>query len=68
MTRYHHGIVQCHVRIQVPVATEPHPPQILCDEPTFLRAKYQASFIALEPLPVKGKAAKVRVCGVGAQG
>ncbi|KAG2432750.1 hypothetical protein HYH02_012884 [Chlamydomonas schloesseri] len=39
---------------------------ILCDEPTYLRAKYQASFIELEPLPVKGKAQPVLVYRVGA--
>ncbi|KAG2424626.1 hypothetical protein HXX76_014351 [Chlamydomonas incerta] len=39
---------------------------ILCDEPTYLRAKYQASFIELEPLPVKGKAQPVQVYRVGA--
>ncbi|PNH10372.1 Adenylate cyclase type 10, partial [Tetrabaena socialis] len=40
--------------------------EILCDEPTYLRAKYQASFIELEPLPVKGKAQPVLVYRVGA--
>ncbi|GFR48148.1 hypothetical protein Agub_g9980 [Astrephomene gubernaculifera] len=39
---------------------------ILCDEPTYLRAKYQASFDELEPLPVKGKAQPVLVYRVNA--
>jgi class 3 adenylate cyclase len=50
--------------------TRVRPPQILCDEATYLRAKYQASFTALEPLPVKGKAQPVLVyrCGPASRG
>ncbi|KAG2496536.1 hypothetical protein HYH03_005360 [Edaphochlamys debaryana] len=52
-------------RLMVKCKKDPTMGSILCDEPTYLRAKYQASFIELEPLPVKGKAQPVLVYRVG---
>ncbi|GIL91465.1 hypothetical protein Vretifemale_19055, partial [Volvox reticuliferus] len=48
-------------RLMVKCKKDPSMGQILCDEPTYVRAKYQASFEELERLPVKGKAQPVLV-------
>ncbi|GIL60582.1 hypothetical protein Vafri_15123 [Volvox africanus] len=53
-------------RLMVKCKKEPSMGEILCDEPTYVRAKYQASFVELERLPVKGKAQPVLVYTVGA--
>ncbi|EFJ50372.1 hypothetical protein VOLCADRAFT_116897 [Volvox carteri f. nagariensis] len=53
-------------RLMVKCKKDPSMGEILCDEPTYLRAKYQASFLELERLPVKGKAQPVLVYRVDA--